>query len=179
MKQSIIVINRFSTPSPYRRVHHAIYILHLSDLFMVAKSVLKTRRKHQMRDNKSPISRQVATDGFSAPSPLPKSRSLATLNRPRPILPSAELPRTPRSDAYWQRTEYYMEEQALWKIWQDFGAAGIPATDSAGSIRVYAHSTETRSSAPTTVMLRQRGQREGNICSVAWGTSVLSLLLTV
>ena len=146
---------------------------------MVAKSVLKTRRKHQMRDNKSPISRQVATDGFSAPSPLPKSRSLATLNRPRPILPSAELPRTPRSDAYWQRTEYYMEEQALWKIWQDFGAAGIPATDSAGSIRVYAHSTETRSSAPTTVMLRQRGQREGNICSVAWGTSVLSLLLTV
>ena len=48
-----------------------------------------------------------------------------------------------------------MEEEALWEISQDFGVVGTPATDSAGSIRVYAHSTETRSSAPTTVMLRQ------------------------
>ena len=39
---------------------------------MVAKSVLKTRQKHQMRENKSPISRQVATDGFSAPNSLLK-----------------------------------------------------------------------------------------------------------
>ena len=30
---------------------------------------------------------------------------------------------------------YYMEEQALWEIWQDFGVVGTPATDSAGSIR--------------------------------------------
>ena len=72
-----------------------------------------------------------------------------------------------------------MEEQALWEIWQDFGVVGTPATDSAGSIRVYAHSTETRSSAPTAVMLRKRGQREGNICSLAWGTSLVSLLLTL
>ena len=48
-----------------------------------------------------------------------------------------------------------MEEQALWKIWQDFGVVSTPATDSAGSIRVYAHSTETCSSAPTAVILRQ------------------------
>ena len=72
---------------------------------------------------------------------------------------------------------YYMEEQALWEIWQDFGVVGTPATDSAGCIRVYAHSTETRSSAPTAVMLRQRGQREGNICSLAWGTSRVSFVL--
>ena len=39
---------------------------------------------------------------------------------------------------------YYMEEQALWEVWQDFGVVGTPATDSAGSICVYAHSTETR-----------------------------------
>ena len=45
--------------------------------------------------------------------------------------------------------------------------------------RVYAHSIETRSSAPTAVILRQRGQREDNICSLAWGTSVVSLLLTL
>ena len=37
-----------------------------------------------------------------------------------------------------------MEEQALWEVWQDFGVVGTPATDSAGSICVYAHSTETR-----------------------------------
>ena len=74
---------------------------------------------------------------------------------------------------------YYMEEKALWEIWQDFGVVGTPATDSASSIRVYAHSTETRSSAPTAVMLRQTGQREGNICSLAWGTSVVSFLLTL
>ena len=49
------------------------------------------------------------------------------------------------------------------KFWQDFGIVGTPATDSAGSIRVYAHSTETRSSAPTAVILRQRGQREGTM----------------
>ena len=78
-----------------------------------------------------------------------------------------------------QRTQYYMEEQALWEIWQDYGVAGTSATNSAGSIRVYAHSTETRSSAPTAVMLRQRGQRKGSIRSLAWGTSVVSLLLTV
>ena len=65
------------------------------------------------------------------------------------------------------------------KFWQDFGVVGTPATDSAGSIRLYAHSTETRSSAPTPVMLRQREQREGNICSLAWGTSLVSLLLTL
>ena len=58
-----------------------------------------------------------------------------------------------------------MEQQALWEIWQDFGVVGIPATDSAGSIRVYTHSTETRSSAPTAVILRQRGQREGTMFS--------------
>ena len=62
---------------------------------------------------------------------------------------------------------YYMEEQALWEIWQDFGVVGSPAIDNAGSIRVYAHSTETRSSAPTSIMLGQGGQREGNICSLA------------
>ena len=72
-----------------------------------------------------------------------------------------------------------MAEQALSEIWQDFGVVSTPATDSAGSIRVYAHSTETRSSAPFAVMLRQRGQREGNICSLAWGTSVVSFLLTL
>ena len=54
-RASIIVINR------------------VSDLFMVAKSVLKTRQKHQVRENKSPISREVATDGFLAPIALPKS----------------------------------------------------------------------------------------------------------
>ena len=58
-----------------------------------------------------------------------------------------------------------MEEQALWEIRQDVGAVGTPATYSAGSIRVYAHSTETRSSAPTAVILRQRGQREGTMFS--------------
>ena len=57
-----------------------------------------------------------------------------------------------------------MEEQALWEIWQDFGVVGTPATDSAGSIRVYAHSTETRSSAPTAVILTIR-QREGTMFS--------------
>ena len=36
---------------------------------------------------------------------------------------------------------YYMKERALWDIWQDFGVVGIPATDSAGSIRVYRRST--------------------------------------
>ena len=65
------------------------------------------------------------------------------------------------------------------KFWQDFGVVGTPATDSVGSIRVYAHSSETRSSAPTPVMLRQREQREGNICSLTWGTSLVSLLLTL
>ena len=65
------------------------------------------------------------------------------------------------------------------KFWQDFGVVGTPATDSAGSIRVYAHSTETRSSASTPVMLRQREQRDGNICSLAWGTSLVLLLLTL
>ena len=70
-----------------------------------------------------------------------------------------------------------MEEQALWEIWQ--GVVGTPHTDSTGCIRVYAHSTETRSSAPTAVMLRQREQTEGNICSLAWGTSLVSLLLTL
>ena len=44
---------------------------------------------------------------------------------------------------------------------------------------MYAHSTETRSSAPIAVMLMQRGQREGNIYSLAWGTSLVSLLLTL
>ena len=54
---------------------------------------------------------------------------------------------------------YYMEERrTLWEIWQDFGVVGTPVTDSAGSIRVYAHSTETRSSAPTAVMPRQRAE---------------------
>ena len=72
-----------------------------------------------------------------------------------------------------------MEEQALWEISQDFGVVGTPATDSAGSIRVYAHSTETRSSALTPVIIRQSEQREGNICSLAWGTSLVSLLLTL
>ena len=35
--------------------------------------------------------------------------------------------------------------------------------------------------APTAVMLivRQRGQREGNMCCLAWGTSLLSLLFTL
>ena len=37
-----------------------------------------------------------------------------------------------------------MEEQALREIWQDFGVVGTPATDSAGNIRVFAHSTEIR-----------------------------------
>ena len=40
-----------------------------------------------------------------------------------------------------KRTEenrYYIEEQALWEIRQYFGVVGTPATDSAGSIRVYA-----------------------------------------
>ena len=78
-----------------------------------------------------------------------------------------------------QRTDIYMEEQALWEIWQDFCVVGTPAIDSAGSIRMYAHSKETRSSAPTPVMLRQREQREDNICSLAWGTSLVSLLLTL
>ena len=81
--------------------------------------------------------------------------------------------------AYTSEQIYYMEEQALWEIWQDFGVVGTPATDSAGSIRVYAHSTETRSSAPIAVMLRQRGQRESNIYSLAWGTSLVSLSLTL
>ena len=49
------------------------------------------------------------------------------------------------------------------KFWQDFGVVGTPVTDSAGSIRVYAHSTEARSSAPTAVILR--GQREGTMFS--------------
>ena len=71
-----------------------------------------------------------------------------------------------------------MEEQALWEIWQDFGVVGTPATDSAGSIRVYAHSTETRSSAPTAVILRQRGQREGTMFS-GLGYRRRSLLLTL
>ena len=75
---------------------------------------------------------------------------------------------------YQQRTDIYMEE--LWEISQDFGVVDTPATDSAGSIRVYAHSTETRSSAPTAVILRQR---EGTMLSLAWGTSVVSLLLTL
>ena len=44
---------------------------------------------------------------------------------------------------------------------------------------MYAHSTETRSSAPTAVILRLRGRREGNICFLAWGSSVVSLLLTL
>ena len=78
-----------------------------------------------------------------------------------------------------QRTDIYMEEQALWEIGQDFGVVGTPATDRAGSIHVYAHSTETRSSAPIAAMLRQRGQREGHICSLACGTSLVSLLLTL
>ena len=51
-----------------------------------------------------------------------------------------------------------MEEQALWEIWQEFGVVGTPATDSAGSIRVYAHSRETRSSAPTAVILGREGE---------------------
>ena len=57
-----------------------------------------------------------------------------------------------------QRTDIYMEEQALWEIWQEFGVVGTPATDSAGSIRVYAHSRETRSSAPTAVILGREGE---------------------
>ena len=82
----------------------------------------------------------------------------------------------------WTENRYYMEAQlpcSCVKFWQDFGVVGTRATDSAGSIRLYAHSTETRSSAPTAVGLRQRGQREGNIRSLAWGTSVVSLLLTL
>ena len=54
--------------------------------------------------------------------------------------------------------EQALEKQALWEIWQDFGVVGTPATDSAGSMRVYAHSTVIRTSAPTAVMLRQKGQ---------------------
>ena len=62
-----------------------------------------------------------------------------------------------------QRTDITWKHRSRVKIWQDFGVVGTPATDNAGSIRVYAHSAETRSSAPTAIMLRQRGQREGNI----------------
>ena len=73
------------------------------------------------------------------------------------------------------------------KFWQDFGVVGTPATDSAGSIRVYAHSTETRSSAPIAAMLRQSGQREGHILALSrsylrssytWGTRVVPFALT-
>ena len=78
-----------------------------------------------------------------------------------------------------QRTDITWKHRSRVKIWQDFGVVGTPATDIAGSIRVYAHSTEIRSSAPTAVMLRQRGQREDNICSLAWGSSLVSLLLTL
>ena len=46
------------------------------------------------------------------------------------------------------------------KFCQHFGVVGTPATDSAGSIRVYAHNRETRSSAPTAALLKQRGQRQ-------------------
>ena len=49
---------------------------------MVAKSVLKTRQKHQIRENKSPISRQVATDGFSAPNALSKSQIWRQVAKP-------------------------------------------------------------------------------------------------
>ena len=66
-----------------------------------------------------------------------------------------------------------MEEQALWEIWQDFGVVGTPATDSAGYIRVYAHSTETRSSAPMPLCLGREGR--GKVISVLWlGVPALS-----
>ena len=78
-----------------------------------------------------------------------------------------------------QRTDITWKHKSCVKIWQDFGVVGTAASDSAGSILVDVHSTETRSSAPTAVMLRQKGQREGNISSLAWGTSLVSLLLTL
>ena len=59
-----------------------------------------------------------------------------------------------------QKIDITWNNRSRVKIWQDFGVFGTLATDSAGSIREYAHSTETRSSARTAVILRQRGQRE-------------------
>ena len=58
--------------SYYRAAWHAVHTA-FELPFLVAKSVLKTRQKHQMRENESAISRQVATDGFSPPNALPKS----------------------------------------------------------------------------------------------------------
>ena len=107
---------------------------------------------------------------------LPVRPTLVTPTAPTPTAPMASSRHIPDRK---QRTDIYMEKQALCEIWRDFGVVGTPATDSAGSIRVYTHSTETRSSAPSAVMLRQSGQREGNICSLVWGTSLVSLLLTL
>ena len=67
-----------------------------------------------------------------------------------------------------QRTDIYIEEQALWEIWQDFGVVGTPATDSAGSIRVYAAAQKSVAPPRRPLHLGREG-REKVLCSLAWG----------